>query len=283
MLMKRATYFRVGVWRTTFLVNVLTALVFLLLWPLGGEPIAYSRIWQPLLVASVFLCGQVLTFLALEKGDVSVATPTMGVKTICVAWLSVIVLGVEVPWELWVSAILSFAAIGLLSPQPRTGSDESGVQRKRFTDTGKTIVIAFLAAGSYALFDVLVQKWSPDWGVGRFLPLMLGMCAVLSFGFVPFFKEPVMSIPRPAWPWLAGGAVLMALQALSLVSAVAIYGDATSINVIYSARGLWSVLAVWMIGHWFHNREQEAGRAIMGMRLAGAAIMTAAIVLTLLS
>ena len=75
----------------------------------------------------------------------------------------------------------------------------------------------------------------------------------------------------------------MGLQAISLVTSVALFGDATSINVIYNARGLWSVLAVWLIGHWFQNTEQNLGGEVMGMRLAGAAMMTVAIVVTLMS
>ncbi len=147
---------------------------------------------------------------------------------------------------------------------------------------GRTIVIAFLAALSYSLFDVLIQKWAANWGVGHFLPIIMGMSALLSIGFVPLFKEPISAIPRAAWPWLSGGALLMGLQAISLVSAVAIFEDATAINVVYSARGLWSVGAVWLVGHWFQNKEQSLPPIILRFRLAGAAIMTAAIVVTLM-
>ena len=42
-------------------------------------------------------------------------------------------------------------------------------------------------------------------------------------------------------------------------------------------------LAVWLIGHWFQNTEQNLGGEVMGMRLAGAAMMTVAIVVTLMS
>jgi len=283
LLLKRATSFRVGIWRTSFVVNMVTAILFLALLPLGGPPIELSLLWQPLLVAVAFFSGQVLTFLALEKGDVSIATPTMGVKTICVAWLSVLVLGIEIPWELWLSAVLTFAAIGLLSFRPGRKSIETVGSVREPSQVGRTILIALLAAISYALFDVLVQKWAPAWGAGRFLPIMLGMCGGLSLGFIPLFKEPIGAIPKKAWPWLVGGALLMGLQAISLVTSVALFGDATSINVIYSARGLWSVLAVWLIGHWFQNTEQNLGGEVMGMRLAGAAVMTVAIVVTLMS
>ena len=75
--------------------------------------------------------------------------------------------------------------------------------------------------------------------------------------------------------------MLMALQALFLVTTVAVYGDATAVNVIYSARGLWSVVAVWSIGHWFGSQEQHLSTAVLRLRLLGAATMTAAILIAL--
>lgn len=271
LLIKRASDLRVGVWRTAFVSNVLAALVFLALLPFEGR-VWWDRLWEPALVALLFAGGQVFTFLALERGDVSVVTPAMGSKTVMVAWFSTLILGVRLPWQLWLSAVLSFFAIALLSRQGRL-EVHSGLARM--------IVLSLLAAGCYALFDVLVQKWSPDWGAPRFLPVMFGFCALFSLGFVPLFKEPLWSIPGAAWPWLLGGSLLVALQAMSLVTALAVFGDATAMNVIYSARGLWSVLAVWLVGHWFHNREQQLENRVLCWRLAGAVMMTAAIVVTL--
>ena len=113
------------------------------------------------------------------------------------------------------------------------------------------------------------------------MPIMFGMCGLLSLGFIPLFREPLFQIPRAAWPWLGFGSLFIGFQALSLVSALAIFGDATAMNVIYSARGLWSVAAVWLIGHWFHNQEQMLGAEVLRLRLMGAAVMTVAIVITL--
>jgi drug/metabolite transporter (DMT)-like permease len=276
LLIKRAADFRVGVWRTTFVSNLVAALVFLALLPSGGT-VHWDRLWEPLIVALLFIGGQTFTFLALEKGDVSVSTPTMGSKTILVAWLSVLLLAVDIPWQLWTSAVMTFVAIGLLSVR----GGEAG-QRPESRHIGRTLLLSLIAAFCYALFDVLVQKWSPPWGAGRFLPMMFGMCAVLSLAFLPFFSAPLTKIPREAWPWLGGGALFIGFQALSLVTSLAVFGDATSMNVIYSARGLWSVVAVWLVGHWFGNRERHLGPAVMRMRLLGAALMTATIVVTLL-
>jgi drug/metabolite transporter (DMT)-like permease len=195
LLFKRAVDFRVGVWRMTFVSNVVAAVVFTALLPLGGRLI-WEDWWQPAVVALLFVGGQVLSFLAFDRGDVSVVTPAMGVKTVCVAWFSTMLLATALPWQLWVSAVLSSLAIALLNKRGKLKVQKG---------LGPTIGLALVAAGCYALFDVLVQKWSPAWGAGRFLPVMFGMCAVFSLVFVPLFRAPLREIPRAAWPWLAGG------------------------------------------------------------------------------
>jgi hypothetical protein len=63
---------------------------------------------------------------------------------------------------------------------------------------------------------------------------------------------------------------------------VAAKGHAASINVVYSSRGLWSVLLVWWLGHWVQSREQRLERHVLTARLAGATVMIGAIVLVLI-
>ena len=73
----------------------------------------------------------------------------------------------------------------------------------------------------------------------------------------------------------------MGIQGISLISAISLFGEATRINVIYSVRGLWSVMAVWLVGHWFGNTEKEMGVARFRFRTAGAVCMCLAIILSL--
>jgi drug/metabolite transporter (DMT)-like permease len=273
LFLKRAQQLGAGVLRTTFIANVTVALVFTALLPMGGKSQPLTQLWQPAFVAVLFIAGQTLSLLALSRGDVSVATPVLGAKTIFVAWFTTLLLATSLPWQLWCAAALSFAAVVLLNRAPDAAN--SGAPRR----LGQSLLFSLLAAASYALFDVLVQKWAPLWGAGRFLPIMFAFSAAMSVVFVPFFAEPWRKVPRTAWPSLATGALFMALQAFSLVSAVAIFGDATAMNVVYSARGVWSVAAVWLVGHWFANTEAQLGGSVLRWRLAGAILMTSAIVL----
>jgi drug/metabolite transporter (DMT)-like permease len=274
LFLKRAQQLGGGVLRTTFIANVTIALVFAALLPMGGTGQPAAQLWQPALVAGLFVAGQVFAVLALSIGEVSVATPVLGAKTIFVAWFTTLLLATRLPWQLWCAAGLSFGAIALLQRAPRAAAAAGGHRR-----LGPTLLFSLLAAAAYALFDVLVQKWSSVWGAGRFLPIMFALSAVMSVVFVPFIREPWREVPRAAWPSLAAGAFFMALQSFALVTGVAIFGDATAMNVVYSARGVWSVAAVWLIGHWFANTEAQLGGDVFRWRLGGAALMTSAIVL----
>ena len=272
LLLKRSAYWGVGVWRTTFISNMGMGLVFSSLLALGGEWPASSMWWQPLVGASLFLSGQVFTFLALHYGDVSVATPVMGLKIVLVALGSVLMLPDPVPLKWWIAAGLSSLAIVLLS---------RGEARPKHA-VGRTVIMAALAAASFATSDVLVQKWTPAWGAGRFLPAMFGAVAVLSFGLVPFFSASLREVPRVAWRWLVAGSVLLAMQAASMAYTLGVFGDATAVNIVYAARGLWSVVAVWLVGHWFANEEQRLAPAVLRSRLIGAGLMLAAISLVVI-
>ena len=94
-------------------------------------------------------------------------------------------------------------------------------------------------------------------------------------------REPLARIPRAAWRPLLVGSACISAQGILLITSIAFFGDATSVNIVYSVRSLWMVVVVWWIGHWFHNAEQQLGRGVLGWRLTGAALMTAAVGLAL--
>jgi drug/metabolite transporter (DMT)-like permease len=273
LLVKRASDLGVGVWRTTFVANVAMAVVFTPLWLVPGEVVSWGTFWQPACAAGLLLVGQVAGFYALSRGDVSVATPVLGVKVILVALWTTWMLDEPVSLRMWVAAGLSTVAIGLLGYRGSVGHPR----------TGLTVTCALVTAALFALFDVLVQKWSPAWGASRFLPMLALLVAVYSLALFRFFSAPLGTVRREAWPWLLTGAGVLALQSVVFIFAVAKYGDATAANVVYNARGMWTVMAVWLVGHWFRNREQELSVAVLRRRLAGAALMSGSIFLVLRS
>ena len=266
--LKRATEQGAGVWRSTFVMNVATAACFsvMLLGPRGPGPMPP---WQPVVVGGMFVLGQALTMVALNRGDVSVATPVVGTKVVFVALFVTMVAGDRLILDYWVSAGMSALGIVLLN----AGGSPRGGRR----NLGLTIAASLAAAACYAMLDVLVRKWSPAWGVGRLLPTVMFAAAVMSLALWPLFEGRVRDIPRPAWGPLLLGCVLLAAQALMLTRTLGLYPDTTRINVVYNSRGLWSVVAVWLVGHWWGNTERHAGRAVLLWRLAGAALLLGAI------
>lgn len=270
MQIRRAADLGAGAWRITVVNNFTTAAGFSLLWGLGGEPMVWADLWQPAVVALLFNGGQILSFVALTRGDVSVATPVFSSKIIFVAFFVALILGEPVGWRVWVGAVLAVGAVCMLSRR------QAGAHHR----LGLTISAAIGAALCYAIFDVLVRKWSPIWGLGRFLPVMMGCSAVYSIGLIPLAMRPRR---RPmegrAWKWLLGGSVTITAQAVCFITSLAYFGDVAAANIIYGSRSLWSVLAVWCIGHWFSNHERHAGASVLIGRLIGAAAMAAAVAL----
>jgi drug/metabolite transporter (DMT)-like permease len=272
LVLKRSSDLGVGLWRTTFVANLSVAALFSLLWLLGGPPVEKELLWQPGIIAMCLFVGQLSQFLALEKGDVSVAVPVFGLKVIFVAFLTPFLIGEAVGMKLWIAAFLSVLGITCLN-------------RKDAEKPPRNLLITFMAGGigavAFAVFDVLVQKWGPSWGAGRLLPCIFWINAILSFGLIFRFSAPLSRIPGKAWPWLLGGSALLGVQSITFVSTLAVFGKATNANIIYASRGLLSVLLVWMIGHWFQNAEQHLGPKVMRWRFVGTMLMMSAIVLVI--
>jgi drug/metabolite transporter (DMT)-like permease len=275
MMLKRASALGVGAWRIGFLANWSMFLLFL---PWGlSQPALNDPGWldylHPALSGLFFLLGQTFIFLALQSGDVSVTTPVMGTKVLLVALLGLLLRTGNVSLRWWIGAGLSTAAVALL----HFGEPHAGRAR-----VGRTVMLAGLSALSFSLSDVLLQKWSGAWGGGHYLTWMFFFSALGNFAFVPFFRAPLWAMDRRAWAWTGSGAVLLGANNVGFCLAIALGGAATQANILYSVRGLLSVGMVWAIGHWFANEEKHLTPRVFRARLAGAALMLAAIVLVLI-
>lgn len=274
LMLKRASALGVGPWRIGFLANWVMFFVFLpwgLLQPGADGPMP-SSFWQPALNGLLFLSGQTFIFLALQKGDVSVTTPVMGTKVLLVAMFTLLLHAGTVSGRWWVAAALSTSAVALL----HFGEPQAGRTR-----VGRTVLLAGLSALSFSLCDVLLQKWSGAWGSGRYVMLMFLCNALYSFVFVPFFRAPLRALDRQAWCWTGAGALLLALNNAGIAVAISVWKSPITVNIVYSVRGLLSVVFVWAIGHWFANEEKHLTPRVFQARFAGAVLMLAAILLVL--
>ncbi len=273
LMLKRASEMGVGVWRATFITNWACAVIFLPWWiSQGWAPVGWELYWQPVVSAVVFFVAQVIMFLAVTRGDVSVATPVMGLKVISVALFSTLLLTEGVSWQWWCGAGLSTAAVGLLNI--------GGASKHR--RVGQTILLAATSSVLYALCDVLLQKWAPTWGTGNFFPPMYLCVGLYSIVLLRLARGGLSGITPKAWAWLLPGAFLNAFNNAGIALTLGIWGQATAVNIVYSSRGMFGVLLVWVVGHWFANTERQAGKSALLARLVGSLAMLVAIALVLI-
>ena len=272
LMVKRAGSYGVGVWRIAFVTNQIVALVFSSLWFFGGTIPSASLLWQPVVVGMLLAMGQTFQFLALDRGDVSVAVPVFGLKVVLVGFFTTLLLTEPVTAKMWWAAVLSVLAVTCLNRRDRASPSRN---------LGITLLAGGAGSVTFALFDVLVQKWTPAWGVGRFLPIVFWVSALFSLLMIPMFRAPLRQVPKPAWKLLVPSAFLLGVQSLIFICTFAIYGKATVANIAYSSRGLWSVAMVWMVGPWFGNDEQHLPRTVLRWRLIGALLLMSAIALVL--
>jgi hypothetical protein len=158
------------------------------------------------------------------------------------------------------------------------GGGKSAAGREAFV---RSLVYGFSAAAAFALVDIMSKQWAPAWGFAHFAPVLFATVAVLSFLLIPKFREPLSALPPSTWRWLIPGAALLALQASGIAYAIMTFGEATLVNILYATRGMWSVIAVWAIGHWFENEERGHGNAVMARRLVGSVLLVMAVFLAM--
>jgi drug/metabolite transporter (DMT)-like permease len=258
-------------WRVLFIVNLIGALLFQSWLLHGGEPFTATNVTHAILAGTAFFIGQVFTFIAISRGDISIATPVLGTKVIFVALLVFVTGGEHLGWKLWVATFLTTLALALL------GGEWHANRQRLLLSVG----FAFLASIAFAATDVMQQLWVPGVGFGHFAPVMFATVGLLSFSLVPFFSAPLREMPRSMVVWAFGGGLVLTIQAMGIAYCIAVYHEVTVTNVLYNTRGLWSVALVWVVGHWFSNSEKHVGRAIMTRRLIGALILLAAVYLSL--
>lgn len=271
--MKSASNSGVDIWRTCFVSNIVTFLAFSPFLLFAKDWPVWSLYWQPAVVAMLFVIGQVFTLVSVTKGEISVAAPVLGLKIIFVPFF-VFLLGISsLHYTIWLASGLATIGVVLLNynDQATVGS------RVRFS-----VICAATGATCYALFDVCVQQYSPNWNRSTFLPVMFFMCMVGSIVFIPLFESPISTTPRKAWIPLLVGSLLFAGQALGIVCSISFWGHAAEANVLYSTRGLWGLIMVWVLGKRLHASDSSLTWRTFLARLAGTLCLLLAVIVAAL-
>jgi drug/metabolite transporter (DMT)-like permease len=259
-------------WTAVFLGNVWLFLLCSASAILRGEVVPSAAWGQAALVGGLFVMGQVFTYLAFQRGDVSVATPVLGLKVLIVALLTSMLAGEVVANRIWLAAALASVGIGLV--QASGGNTES---RNRWL----TIALASLAALALSLFDVQLGMVRETWKGSEFLPIAFLAALILSCGLLPWVDRPRRLKELGAMRWMLAGTFLMGLQSLSISYGLATYGDAARMNIVYALRGLWGVVLAWLLAGWLKTNEGSLPTKVMVIRLVGAIVLVSAVVVAL--
>ena len=145
-----------------------------------------------LLAGGALFLGRACAIRALAKGDLSLATPVLGMKTIFVAILTVTFLGETVSPGLMAGAVLSSVAVALLSLSPGIlhGKKEGAALDR--VSCGWALLAAFF----FGLTDITVQRFAKLLGVGWFQPLMFATLVILTpLLLVPDFFKKKKNLP----------------------------------------------------------------------------------------
>lgn len=255
-----------------------SALLFPVLLLLGGPAPDWSLWWQPVVIGLLFMLGQLLTFLAVKWGDVSIAAPVLGVKVLLVPTVSILLVGDMPELRIWQAAGL--ATLGVIFVQ----RSDSHVDRSRVL---QSVGLAASAALTMTIFDLLIQRWNEHWSAGWFLTLAFAATAVIGCCFLPLADSPRRLLAdRKLWVPLLIGSILMAVQAMGMTATLAIWGDASRVNIVYSLRGVWGVALTWLLLHRIASRGEEEPLAtsnkVMLTRMVGAVLIAAAVVRTVI-
>lgn len=257
---------------TTAFCNLLLALFFMQFYDWSGFPALASPFWPVILLGLFFVLGQAFTILALSLGEVSIVSPVMGLKVIFVNGILAVGLREMLPLRVWIAAALSVLGVAALQANPG--------RRVRAPHAGAAMGCALISSVFFAAADVVVQYWSPKLGFERFVPPAMGFSALFALLFLLPEGAGIRRLSGAAWKYLVPGGILLAGQSLLLIFAIARYQQVAQLNIVYSSRGIWSVIFVWLLGHLFANGEfKEGGRIRVLYRLAGSILITVAIAL----
>lgn len=255
-----------GILRLSFVMNFVFLLVFTVLLAQHEGSVPWKEVHLPVLTGLLFFIGQLFTLAAIRIGDVSLQTPVMGTKAVFAVLLAVICGTEAVGIPMALAAVVAMLGVACL------GFSGNGAER-----VGISITLAALSSLFFAGSDTMVGFYAGSFGLPLFLFIAILVNALLSFVLIPFFNGPLRAIPSQAWPWVLAASGLMALQALLLNYTLGRYQHVAEVNVLYSTRGLWSVLIGAAAIRILRQKKVEGHNRMYSFRLSGALLMCAAI------
>ncbi|WP_395740082.1 EamA family transporter [Prosthecobacter sp.] len=245
-------------------------LAFLPLVFLEKQPVQWQEWYVPVGLGALFFVGGWFTFIAMQRGDVSLVTPVLGSKVVFVALGASLFIAGSMKPLMWTAAIITTGGIALMS-----ATDFKTPKGARLAGP---VVMALVSAALYAFADVFLQKWAPAFGPKTFLAILAGTTGVLSLGAMTLLPSRPPIPWNRATQWSLGGSALIAAQSITLGLSLAYFNDAVGVNVVYATRGMWSLAVVALLGPLLGNRERHESGKAYGIRILAAILLMAGVV-----
>ena len=270
ILGKRALASGAGQVRLVILSNLILSLLFIPHFFLAEGLPSPGELFTGVCLAAIFLLGQVLFFRALRSGDASLVSPLMGIKPVLVAFFLVAFGLSPHPLEpkTWIAAVAATVAVALIGwPATTKGANWHGM------------ALALASAATFSLLDAIFPHFSHRGDPTRLLFCVFGSLGLLTLVLLPWAEEPLLRRTTPSDRFTWASALFIALQAVLMSSAIAFYRVPTEVNVVYSCRGLWTVLLVMWIGNRLQLDEGSHPVRVKLRRVAGSILLAIGVVL----
>lgn len=251
--------------------NMLSGLTFIPLILLDNTLPSLSNIWQPLLASAFCAVGNLATFICAERGEVSLMTPIMGIKILFVIMLSNIMLNNPLPHTITISGAICCLAVFIM-----------GFSRKSISADKLriTILLAITACASYAICDVLMQKYAHNFT--RYAMLSLTSVA-MPLSVIPFIPRLIREIPHCSKRTLIFGfssGLFMLMEMYLMFRSIVGEVGASLCNILFNTRGLISIVLIFILGK-FLSELKELNKSSALQRTIGASLILLAVAIAL--
>ncbi|MBE6414829.1 MAG: hypothetical protein E7035_09830 [Verrucomicrobiaceae bacterium] len=251
--------------------NLLSGMVFIPAIFFESKMPDVSIIWQPI-IASIFCAiGNIATFTCAERGEVSLMTPLMGIKTLMVVIFAQAILDVDLPHAITISGIICCIAVFIM------GYSNNTFRTKKL---GITTALALTACVSYALCDVFIQKYAPNFTKNAMLSLTSVAMPLSIIPLLPRFFREVSACDKKTLFLGSSSAVLMIVEMYLMFISISGELGASLCNILYNTRGLISVLLIYFLGKYF-VKLKELSNASAIQRCIGAILILIAVAIAL--
>ena len=252
--------------------NILSGLVFIPAIFFDSTMPDWSIVWQPLLASGFCAIGNIAIFICAEKGEVSLMTPIMGIKIMFVIFFSRILLNTSIPHSITLAGIICCMAVFIM-----------GWQKKTLHSSNKlviTISLALCACISYALCDVIMQKYAPNFTRNAMLSLTTVAMPLSIIPFLPRFFKDVVRSNKTTLAVGATSAIIMVFEMYLMFLSIVGEVGAALCNILYNTRGIISVIVIFIVGK-FIKEMKEVSKTSALQRIIGASMILGAVVIVL--